>query len=396
MAQELSAPVVIKGSGGKTIFLFQSDLQIILQGTQAKPTGLFLGTSKADGGGREGKVFLFNTSGNEGVALKGNGTLVMRDQAGKVVFNFDPSEANIAGKPAGLWLGRAKGDGGGPSLLVMRNAAGEDGIVLDASNGFIMRDHEGKVVFNFASEANIPGKPAGLWLGRWKGDGGGASLLVMRNAAGEDGIVLDGNNGLIMRDQAGKVVFNFAAEAGMTGKPAGLWLGRAREDGGGASLLVMRDAAGADSIVLDGKAGDIHFPNADCAEEFDIAEAEEVEPGTVMVLDQEGQLQKSKEAYDKKVAGVISGAGGYKPAIILGRQCSQHNRMPVALVGKAYCKVDAQYAPIEVGALLTTSSTAGHAMKVDDPQKAFGAVLGKALRPLQRGRGLIPILIALQ
>jgi hypothetical protein len=35
-------------------------------------------------------------------------------------------------------------------------------------------------------------------------------------------------------------------------------------------------------------------------------------------------------------------------------------------------------------------------MKVDDPMKAFGAVIGKALRPLHEGQGLIPILIALQ
>ncbi len=70
--------------------------------------------------------------------------------------------------------------------------------------------------------------------------------------------------------------------------------------------------------------------------------------------------------------------------------------MPLALVGKAYCKVDAQYASIEVGDLLTTSPTPGHAMKADDLLKAFGAVIGKALRPLPTGLGLIPILIALQ
>jgi hypothetical protein len=46
--------------------------------------------------------------------------------------------------------------------------------------------------------------------------------------------------------------------------------------------------------------------------------------------------------------------------------------------------------------MLTTSPTPGHAMKVDDPLRAFGAVIGKALRPLSTGRGLIPILIALQ
>jgi hypothetical protein len=35
-------------------------------------------------------------------------------------------------------------------------------------------------------------------------------------------------------------------------------------------------------------------------------------------------------------------------------------------------------------------------MKAVDPAKAFGSVIGKALRPLQSGRGLIPILVALQ
>jgi len=35
-------------------------------------------------------------------------------------------------------------------------------------------------------------------------------------------------------------------------------------------------------------------------------------------------------------------------------------------------------------------------MKASDPLKAFGAVIGKALRPLPDGKGLIAILIALQ
>jgi len=66
------------------------------------------------------------------------------------------------------------------------------------------------------------------------------------------------------------------------------------------------------------------------------------------------------------------------------------------LVGKVYCKVDSRYAAIEVGDLLTTSPTPGHAMKALDREQAFGAVIGKALRPLAEGQGLIPILIALQ
>jgi hypothetical protein len=65
-------------------------------------------------------------------------------------------------------------------------------------------------------------------------------------------------------------------------------------------------------------------------------------------------------------------------------------------MGKVYCKVDARYSPIEVGDLLTTSPTMGHAMKAEDPLKAFGSVIGKALRPLQEGLGLVPVLVALQ
>ena len=144
-------------------------------------------------------------------------------------------------------------------------------------------------------------------------------------------------------------------------------------------------------------AGDIRLTGAaDCAEDFDISGDEAVEPGTVMVLGQEGTLQPSTQAYDKRVAGVISGAGDYKPGIVLDKQQSEGNRSPVALLGKVFCKVDADYAPIDVGDLLTTSATPGYAMNAVDPLRAFGAVIGKALRSLREGRGLIPILIALQ
>ena len=99
---------------------------------------------------------------------------------------------------------------------------------------------------------------------------------------------------------------------------------------------------------------------------------------------------------NRRVAGVVSGAGDYRPAIVLDRRASQRIRKPIALLGKVYCKVDADFGAIEVGDLLTTSDTPGHAMKTTDPMRAFGAVIGKALRPLGTGRGLIPILVGLQ
>jgi hypothetical protein len=141
---------------------------------------------------------------------------------------------------------------------------------------------------------------------------------------------------------------------------------------------------------------DVSLIGGDCAEDFDISHADLVEPGTVMVLDEAGILQPSQFSYDKRVAGVISGAGDYRPGIVLDKRASGPNRKPIALVGKVYCKVDAQYGSVAVGDLLTTSPTLGYAMKAADPLKAFGAVIGKALQPLVVGCGLIPILVALQ
>ncbi|HZV77205.1 MAG TPA: hypothetical protein VFF63_05575 [Candidatus Babeliales bacterium] len=142
--------------------------------------------------------------------------------------------------------------------------------------------------------------------------------------------------------------------------------------------------------------GDVVLTGSDCAERFDTAEAREIEPGTVVVISDDGTLRESSQAYDKRVAGVVSGAGSYKPAIVLDRHASDDSRASVGLVGKVYCKADAQYGAISVGDLLTTSPTTGHAMKAADPVRAFGAVIGKALAALDRDRGLVPILIALQ
>jgi len=171
--------------------------------------------------------------------------------------------------------------------------------------------------------------------------------------------------------------------------PAGKFVGRVEVTG---EITCSANITATANIT----AFDVVLAGGDCAEDFDTTDTEVIEPGTVMVIDNEGALLPSAQAYDKRVAGVISGAGTYKPGIVLDRRQGRPNRVPIALVGKVYCKVDAQYSHVEVGDLLTTSPTAGHAMRAEDPLKAFGAVIGKALRPLAAGRDLIPILVALQ
>jgi hypothetical protein len=142
--------------------------------------------------------------------------------------------------------------------------------------------------------------------------------------------------------------------------------------------------------------GDIKLLGADVAEAFDVADANLATPGTVMVMNMRGALTPATSAYDKAVAGVVSGAGAFRPGVLLDSAESKTDRAIVALVGKVYCHVDAHYGAIEVGDLLTTSPTMGYAMKASDPARALGSILGKAMRSVSTGQALIPILIALQ
>jgi hypothetical protein len=135
----------------------------------------------------------------------------------------------------------------------------------------------------------------------------------------------------------------------------------------------------------------------DCAEEFQVSHTSmSADPGSVMVLDEVGAVRPCSKAYDKRAVGVVSGAGPFRPAIVLDRVESATDRAPIALMGRVCCLVDATFAPVEAGDLLTSSPTIGHAMKARDPVSAYGTVIGKALQPLTAGRGLIPMLVALQ
>jgi hypothetical protein len=71
-------------------------------------------------------------------------------------------------------------------------------------------------------------------------------------------------------------------------------------------------------------------------------------------------------------------------------------KFPVALTGRVYCWGDASHGAIEVGDLLTTSTTPGHAMKATDTAKAQGAIIGKAMTTLKSGKGLVLVLVNLQ
>ncbi|WP_289355115.1 hypothetical protein [Paenibacillus sp. S-12] len=137
---------------------------------------------------------------------------------------------------------------------------------------------------------------------------------------------------------------------------------------------------------------------SDLAEPFSVEKDSGVEPGTVMAIDEchPGKLKISDMAYDRKVAGIVSGAGGVNTGLKLQQDNVLEGEIYVALAGRVYCKAEALSVTIKPGDLLTTSSIPGYAMKASDPESCHGAILGKALGTLSHGTGLILVLVNLQ
>jgi hypothetical protein len=138
------------------------------------------------------------------------------------------------------------------------------------------------------------------------------------------------------------------------------------------------------------------YGGSDVAEPFPILN-DHVAEGSVVVIDENdpGRLKVATTAYDTRVAGIISGAGGVMPGLSL-QQKGLDGGQNVALSGRVYVLADAGPAPIRPGDLLTTSDRPGYCMKALDRSRAPGAILGKAMGALDHGQGLILILVSLQ
>jgi hypothetical protein len=141
----------------------------------------------------------------------------------------------------------------------------------------------------------------------------------------------------------------------------------------------------------------LEITGADLAEKFPTTET--LEPGTVVEIDPDnpGHLRKAHGAYNKRVAGVVAGANGLSKGIILGNLEGSEDHTPIAMSGRVWVHADATQEAIEPGDLLTTSDLPGHAMKASDPTRAHGAVLGKAMTRLEKGKtGMVLVLVNLQ
>jgi hypothetical protein len=271
------------------------------------------------------------------------------------VLNLNDSQGRIRSQVF------AEDDGGS---IFLSQADGDAGVSLI---GDVANTHGGALyVFNSqgASSAELRGAETAST----------GSQLVLRQADGKASIQLDGE---------------FTANGG--------GLLRLYKGDGTTGITLQADASGESKIttqVLQITGG------ADLSEQFDIdATGAPPEPGTVVCIDPErpGRLMTSAKACDRTVAGVMSGAGGVKPGMLMGQHgTAADGRQPVALSGRVFCKAEASHGAIHPGDLLTTSNVPGRAMKVDDYDAARGAILGKAMSSLEDGEGLVLVLVTLQ
>jgi hypothetical protein len=280
-------------------------------------------------------------------------------------------------------LDAATGAGQG-ALFTLRNGGGTPTWTLDADTtlrGSLMTffDAFGQATVSMDSSANHGGGSLALRTGNnaetvtfVASDGAGqGARLEMRQANSARTVVLDaqGNTG-------GGFMEFYKSDGTRT-----VWLDADASGEGKISTQVLEITGG-----------------ADFSENFEVR-SRDAQPGMIVRIDAEhpGELAVSDRAYDRSAAGVVSGAGGVKPGVMMGqRGTAADGRHPVALTGRVYCLVDADRGAIEPGDLITTSDTPGHGMKASDSGRAPGAIVGKAMTGLESGRGLVLVLVSLQ
>ena len=108
------------------------------------------------------------------------------------------------------------------------------------------------------------------------------------------------------------------------------------------------------------------------------------EPGTVLVFGGEKEVTTTTQMNDTRSAGVVTTA----PAYVMNSE-QTGIKVCIALAGRVPCKVIGR---VKKGDMLTTSATAGYAVKANDPK--LGSIIGKALEDKDYGEaGVIQVAI---
>ncbi len=302
-------------------------------------------------------------------------------------------------------VGENKGDGWG--VYGLSKGSGVVGKSLGSGIGVYgeSKDYEGVrgVSYNINHGAIVGVHEGGGWgmYGLSKGNGivgestNGAVGVFGRSSGGTQGTGVWGESST----GAGVVGVNTANWIGVYGKSTNFHGIYAESASATNAALYAKNTGGGKAAFFDGRATTRIFEiigGSDLAERFNLSI--EAEPGTLLVIDEvkPGLLKPSTTTYDTKIAGIVSGAGGVNPGLTLHQEGVLEGNTEVAIAGRVYVKATTANGAIKPGDLLTTSDVAGYAMKATDRERAYGAVIGKAMTGLESGTGLVLVLVNLQ
>ena len=172
------------------------------------------------------------------------------------------------------------------------------------------------------------------------------------------------------------------------------------ESGSDSGYLQIADLDGRDRVILkvkgdDGFVGVNGYAIHDYAEILDLATREGIRAGSVVAWDPDASgFVPASVSNARRVVGVISGAGKFRPGMVIGSRTDGSKDFPVAVSGVIYARVSGEAGSVEPGDLLVPSSAAGVGMRAADPRATAGTVFGKALEPWSgTGEGLVLMLV---
>lgn len=357
-------------------------------------SGAFTENMRVKGNGRVG---IGTTAPQNRLHVVGNGDTLALEGTDHTYIEYFP-DGFAGGRKAYTGFGFANSDNlilnneTATGHIILRSTAGNVGVNL-AGNATPATDLQVGGGLQVDDEIILPNgtirrggtSPATSDLGLYSLTGGAWMRLVSNNAPIQ--FFTDSTNGASASPAANSAAMTIAANGNVgigTGSPI--------------AKLDIAGVARCDTLEIDA--------GADVAENYDVAPAidgslaVEPKPGMLVSIDPReiGKLIVTSRKYDRRVAGIISGAGDVKPGLVLAQPGTvADGEHPVASMGRVWCYADADAGgPIEAGDILTTSDTPGHAMRAGDAVLAPGATVGKAMSSLKQGQGLVLVLVSLQ
>jgi len=153
------------------------------------------------------------------------------------------------------------------------------------------------------------------------------------------------------------------------------------------SLSTAETEVSGNSIYVQGDVsvdGDFVGAGADVAE--NIRNQSRMESGTVVKISGNMSVDKTDEARDTAVAGVVS----RDPAMVMAKE---RDGVPIAMTGTVPVKFSNENGGVKPGDMLTSASMEGYAMKCKEIVKCQGSIIGKAMQT-QMDTGEVQMLIS--